>query len=229
MNPLVETSIVVIISAHTEWRFAKNHLTPTQIFYSPYGEWFRYQLHEQSYIFFQGGWGKISAAASAQYAISLWNPDIVVNLGTCGGFSGTSIHKGDLILADSTLVYDILEQMGDPQEAIQAYATVLDLSWVKIPPVLNVKKLRLISADRDIIPSEIPDLIQKYAAVAADWESGAIAWVCKHNHVKCLILRGVSDLVDTQKGEAYDQFNLFIEGTRQVMIPLLDHLSEWFE
>ena len=46
-------------------------------------------------------------------------------------------------------------------------------------------------------------LIEKYNAVAADWESGAIAWVAKKNNTRVLILRGVSDLVDDSGGEAY--------------------------
>ena len=220
--------ILVIISANTEWRFVKAHLNPVELNPSPFGEWFIADYPQKRFLFFQGGWGKISAAASAQYAISTWSPEIVVNLGTCGGFTGTSIRKGNLILADSTLVYDIIEQMGNPAEAIQAYATQMDLAWVNIPPGLKVIKTRLISADRDIIPSQVAELIEKYDAVAADWESGAIAWVCQKNQTRCLILRGVTDLVNNHEGEAYGQFDVFVEGTAQVMAPLLDSLPDWF-
>ena len=40
--------------------------------------------------------------------------------------------------------------------------------------------------------------------MAADWESGAIAWTAARNGVPCLILRAVSDLVDSLGGEVYD-------------------------
>jgi adenosylhomocysteine nucleosidase len=219
--------ILVIISANTEWCFVKDYLNPPLLNPSPYGEWFSLHIKNKDFIFFQGGWGKISAAASTQFALSTWAPETVINLGTCGGFAGTSIRKGDLILAESTLVYDIVEQMGDPEQAIQAYTTQLDLSWISIPTGLKLKKTRLISADRDILPKQIPDLINKYNAVAADWESGAIAWVCQKNHIRCLIIRGVTDLVNDQNGEAYGQFDVFVEGTRQVMSPLLDHLPDF--
>ena len=229
MLPSILPSILVIISASTEWQFVKNHLNPAGLKNAPLGEWFTSSIQQKEFIFFHGGWGKISAAASAQYAISTWNPQIVVNLGTCGGFSGTSIRKGDLILADSTLVYDIVEQMGDPEQAILAYATAIDLSWIHIPPDLPVKKCRLLSADRDIIPAQVSELVQKYGAVAADWESGAIAWVCQKNSVRCLIIRGVTDLVDSLSGEAYGHFDVFADGTRLVMAPLLEHLPDWFQ
>jgi adenosylhomocysteine nucleosidase len=50
-------------------------------------------------IFLHGGWGKVSAAASTQFAIYTWHPRIVINLGTCGGFEG-EIARGEIILVD---------------------------------------------------------------------------------------------------------------------------------
>jgi hypothetical protein len=35
----------------------------------------------------------------------------------------------------------------------------------------------LVSANRDILAGDIPGLIEKYGAVAADWESEAIKWI----------------------------------------------------
>ena len=40
--------------------------------------------------------------------------------------------------------------------------------------------------------------------MALDWESGAIAWVAARNQTRCLILRGVTDLVGEAGDEAYD-------------------------
>ena len=74
-----------------------------------------------------------------------------------------------------------------------------------------------------------PALIEKYNAVAADWESGAIAWVAKKNGVKCLILRGVSDLVSSEAGEAYGNYDLFSQRTKEVMRKLFEQLPKWQE
>jgi adenosylhomocysteine nucleosidase len=46
----------------------------------------------------------------------------------------------------------------------------------------------LVSGDRDLVPAEIPALRTKYAAVAGDWESGAIAHTCARNRQRVLIL-----------------------------------------
>jgi predicted enzyme related to lactoylglutathione lyase len=85
----------------------------------------------------------------------------------------------------------------------------------------------LVSADRDIVISDIPGLVKKYAAVAADWESGAIAWVAQKNGLGCLILRGVTDLVGATGGEAYGNLEIFHENTKSVMKTLIEQLPDW--
>ncbi len=217
---------VIIISASAEWRVVKELYPDLELQYSPYGEFADIKLNDKQVRLFHGGWGKISAAASTQYVIDHFKPDLLINLGTCGGFEGR-IETGMIILAERTLVYDIIEQMSDGAQAIDHYSTHLDLSF--LPQVLPYPVLRglLISADRDIVPDDIAALIKKYDAVAADWESGAIAWVAKKNSVKCLILRGVSDLVNAEAGEAYGDYDLFSQRTKQVIRKLFEQLPKW--
>lgn len=222
--------IVVIISANSEWKVLRSFYPDCEPQISPLGEWFAIDLRiserVEPVIFFHGGWGKIAAAASVQYMIDRWSPRLLVNLGTCGGFDG-KIEKGTIILVERTIVYDIIEQMTDGEAAIAHYSTGIDLSWLGDDYPHAVHRALLVSADRDLIVEEIAGLHTRYGAVAGDWESGAIAWVAARNHTRCLILRGVSDLVGSEHGEAYGNFDLFIEGTTKVMRRLVDALPEW--
>ncbi len=219
-------NVLVIVSANAEWRVVREILPDAAPQSTPLGETFLLDLDSGPVRFFHGGWGKISAAATAQYAIDRFQPDLLVNLGTCGGFEG-QIERGTLILAERTLVYDILEQMTDPEGAIDHYATQLDLSWLREPYPHPVQRGLLVSGDRDILVEDIPMLIARYNAVAADWESGAIAWVMRKNEVPCLILRGVSDLVGAGGGEAYGNIQLFHERTKAIMDALIRQLPDW--
>ena len=234
-------NIVVLISADAEWRAVKQILSPSEVHTSPLGEWFETTFHPstslrvnlQSVTFYHGGWGKISAAATTQYVIDHFDPDLLINLGTCGGFEGR-VARGTVILVEKTIVYDILEQMTDPDQAILHYTTEIDLSWLGesvqssvISDQFSFVRGPLVSADRDILASDIPMLVEKYAAMAADWESGSIAWVAKQNGVRCLILRGVTDLVGVSGGEVYGDIELFHERTRQVMKVLIEQLPRW--
>lgn len=224
-------TVVVIISANIEWNAVRRILPEPVPQASPCGEWFEMDLDlgddPQPVIFFHGGWGKISAAASAQYVIDRWSPDLIVNLGTCGGFEG-EVEKNTVVLVERTVVYDIVEQMVDAEEAIRDYSTEIDLSWLSEPYPHSVLRNVLVSADRDLMPENIPDLKSRYGAVAGDWESGAIAWVVNRNRVRCLILRGVTDLVGDGGGEAYaGQVQIYVENTERVMNDLILHLPKW--
>jgi len=219
---------IVLVSANTEWKVL-HETFPQPDQPSPAGEWFVHHYPGgRDVIFFHGGWGKISAAASTQYVIDRWRPRRLVNLGTCGGFEGAA-RVGDVILADRTVVYDIVEAMGDPDEAIEAYSARLDPSlW---PATLRgeVRVETLVSADRDLVPVDIPRLAQRHRASAGDWESGAIAWTARKNGTPVIILRGVSDVVGPAGSVAYGDMGSFEKGARVVMARLLDLFARALE
>jgi adenosylhomocysteine nucleosidase len=226
-----ESRFVVIISANIEWRAIQILFPEAELQSSPLGEWFVRELEVggqvEPVLFFHGGWGKIAAAASAQYVIDRWSPGLLVNLGTCGGFEG-EIAKGTIILVERTLVYDIIELMGDYDEHIAHYTTDLDLTWLGEDYPQPVQRALLVSADRDLLPEDIPRLKAQFGAAAGDWESGAIAWVAVRNGTPCLILRGITDLVGGSGGEAYNgHIHVFVEGTREVLKRLIEALPAW--
>lgn len=224
--------IVILISANAEWRALKNILAAhnPEIRLTPFGETFALQPAalnlpaEKKLRFLHGGWGKISAAATTQYAIDHLQADLLVNLGTCGGLDGRAA-VGDILLIERTLVYDIIEQMGDAQAALDHYSVKLNLAWLEECPLpADVRHAPLLSADRDILREEVQMLIERFNGIAADWESGAIAWVAAKNQTPCLILRGVTDIVSAESGEAYDNLGLYHQRTETIMARLLELL-----
>jgi adenosylhomocysteine nucleosidase len=223
---------VILISANAEWKVVTARFPKVTMRQSPWGAFFEQhnvEVHGQArtIIFLHGGWGKVAAAGSAQWAIDQWHPSYMLNLGTCGGFAG-AVEKHAILLVERTVIYDIVEAMGDASTAISDYTTDLDLSWLRASPP-GIRRTLLVSADRDLVPAEIATLAQKYGAVAGDWESGAIAYTCAHNRQRVLILRGVTDLVTSQTGEAYGNESAFVAGTTVVMNRLLDDLPSWLE
>lgn len=225
MSEMTSPRIVALISADVEWQVVRTLFPDKELADSPFGEWFVVDGAEPV-LFFHGGWGKIAAAASTQYLIDRWSPELLINLGTCGGFEG-EIERGTIILAERTVVYDIIEQMGDYTDHIAHYATDLDLSWLGDDTPQDVYRTLLVSGDRDLLADEIPGLKKQFGAVAGDWESGAIAWVATRNSTRCLILRGVTDLVGSSGGEAYGNMDLFVQNTTGVMKSLIGSLPAW--
>jgi adenosylhomocysteine nucleosidase len=223
--------VVVLVAADAEWRAVKAQHPMERFQDSPFGEWFQTWIHLAQedripVVFFQGGWGKIAAAASTQYVIDCWKPELLVNLGTCGGFAG-EIAKGEIVLVEKAIVYDILERMGDPAAHLAHYTTHIDLSWLgdKLPhPVVRGMML---SADRDLEPADIPQLKYRFQARAGDWETAAIAWVAQRNQQRCLVLRGVSDLVGENGSPAYTNNDYFEQSAWVLMKQLVSMLPDW--
>ena len=227
----INPSVVVLVSADAEWRSVRAIYPSARVEASPFGEWFLVWIDlgagsKLPVALFQGGWGKIAAAASTQYVIDCWQPDLIVNLGTCGGFAG-EVALDEIILVEKTVVYDILEQMGDPDAHFAYYTTSFDLSWLGEPYPYPVRRATLVSGDRDLVPADIPQLKSRFAAQAGDWESAAIAWVAKRNSQRCLILRGVSDVVDEHGSPAYNDQGYFEQAAQRIMRQLINILPGW--
>lgn len=225
-------SVVVLISANMEWTPVRTALRGHATLRTPFGEgvpgFIGTSRGTKSVVYMHGSWGKISAAASAQYAIDRWKPALLVNIGTCGGFEGR-VKTGDVILATKTVTYDILEQMGDAAEAIRDYSTTLDLSWLKRPYPTPVVESVIVSGDRDLVPADIPKLSATYGAVAGDWESSAIAFTARRNATPVLILRAVSDVVGASGSEAYGNVGLFERRAAEIMTGLMKILPAWLD
>ncbi|GAB4505514.1 MAG: hypothetical protein Fur0043_25100 [Anaerolineales bacterium] len=217
--------VVVLISAIVEWEAVKGILHPLVLQTTPYGEAFQHDFDDWSVTLLHAGWGKAASAGAMQYALDHYEPDLVVNLGTCGGFEG-SVEQGKIVLVERTFIYDIVELMGDFGAVADYYASSLDLSWLPEPYPHPVRRGVLASADSDLLPEKIP-ILKAQGAIAADWESAALAWVARKNHVRLLILRAVSDVVGAGGSEAYNNLPLFKERTRPIMRQLLNQLPDW--
>ena len=205
-------TIVILIAANAEWKAMKEIALPREIFpSSPYGEWFRgEEINGNKVIYFQTGCGKIASAGATQYVISEWQPSIIVNIGTCGGIEGR-VEAGQIILVNETIIYDIIEEEGNSKETHNEYSTKIDVDFLipYLPEEIMIGKM--LSADRDLIRSEVKTLKNNYDARVVDWESGSIAYIAGRNKKRCVILRGVSDLVSEKSYQMYGDLKKFEE------------------
>jgi len=174
-------------------------------------------------LLFHSGWGKIATAASTQYVIDQYHPELIINIGTCGGFSGFS-EVSDILLVSETLIYDIVERMDDPLAAINHYRTGCDTSWITNPLPAGTLRARIASADQDSDFRVYNLLTKTHQAAATDWETGAFAWVSARNHTAWLALRGVSDLVTPQSSETDSGVELWHSRLDDLMSRLLTDL-----
>jgi len=104
-------------------------------------------------------------------------------------------------------------------------------SWVKpyLPEFIVADTM--LTADRDLMRTEANDLVKNYKARVVDWESGAIAFIARINNTRCLILRGVSDLVSDTGSKIYGNPEVFellaykvMKKLLNILIPMLNEL-----
>jgi adenosylhomocysteine nucleosidase len=218
--------VVALISASAEWKILRAQLPDEPLHDTPLGPWFSHRIGAEDVVFFHGGYGKVAAAGSTQFAIDRWHPGLLVNLGTCGGFGGER-KVGDIVLASETYIYDVIELMGDPDEAIEDFHTRLDPTQWPARLAHRVVIGPIVSADRDIDPAAPRALQAKYHASVGDWESGAIAWVAARNHTRVIILRGVTDVIDAAGADpTYHAAGAWERASIAVMASLVSLLGE---
>lgn len=219
--------IAVLVSANGEWEAVKAILQPSMLQQSLLGAYFQTELDGQPCLFFHSGWGKIATGASTQFVIDKYQPELIINIGTCGGFSGLS-KVGEILLITETLIYDIVERMGDSVAALNHYRTTNDTSWITNPLPAGTRRARIASADQDIDYKSFDLLTKTHQAAAADWETGAFAWVAAQNHAPWLALRAVSDLVSPQRSETDNGVDLWRSRVAQLMEKILSDLPFYF-
>ena len=219
---------VVLISANSEWWIALEILQPSRTNASTVGEWFESSIETHKVVFFHSGWGKSRSAAATQFVIDRWQPDLVINLGTCGGLDGFA-SLGEILLVTNTVMYDIFERMGDSQQAVNYYRSELDTEWIGTALPENTRRASLASADQDIDFRNFEILTQEFRVPAADWESSAIAWVLNANGIKGLILRGVSDIITPLASETDNNHSLWRSRVEMIMRKLLHDLPFYLD
>ena len=217
---------VILISANSEWQEVLTCLQSATVSRATLGEFLIKPINGEQDVFFHSGWGKISSAAVTQFAIQNRSPELIINLGTCGGLEGLA-KIGETLLVDQTMNYDVIESMSDYTQALNYYSCKTDYFWIKDPLPKNTRRALLISADQDIQPKNFDLIAGQFHATCADWESNAIAWVANRNHIPWIILRSVSDLVGRETAETSGNVDLWRHRLPELMRALLETLP-WY-
>jgi adenosylhomocysteine nucleosidase len=221
-------AIAIVIAASAEWKEVRAQFPDATVAASPYGQWLTHRFPDEpgaeDVVFLHTGCGKVAAAGATQWVIDRFEPRLLVNLGTCGGFGDVCV--GDVLLIHETVIYDIVEQMGDPDEAIADYTTKLDLTIWPAKLRDRARVARMLSADRDLVLAELPRLREHFQGIAADWESGAVAWVGARNKTRTLILRCVTDVMTEDGNPTYGNLDVFQVAASKHMRDLLALAAE---
>ena len=142
--------------------------------------------------------GPVHAAWALTRAIAVRKPDLVVNMGTSGGFAAQGLDIADLVLARDTMFHDARVALGGFDAVARAHAR-LSASDAELDGVASelAARVGLVSSGSslDATADELA-LFTRMRTLAKDMELAALAAVCATERIPLVALKGVTDLVD---------------------------------
>lgn len=172
--------------------------------------------------------GTIPAALNTFWGIEQFNPDLILNAGTAGGFSKLGAEIGDVYLSKEVFQFhDRRINLGNdfyqygkglyPSFDTDAFATVLGLKQGKIT-----------TGDSFEMNASDAEVILENGGAIKEMEAAGIAYVASRYGIPMMAIKAVTDLVDTDAPEN-EQFiknlTLASENLQKAVIKVIDYLQ----
>lgn len=156
----------------------------------PFGSFFMERIDDQVVLFYRTGARKVNASAAAQYMIGRFGLKNLISVGTCAGID-ERYHALDIILPDRAAQYDtMIKEIDDLLR--KDFVVDIDLTGID-PEALQCGTGLVGSADKAVVMWADYLELKENGITVADTESAAIAYVCKKNGVRCILIRGITD------------------------------------
>ena len=184
-------TIAIISALESEQEYFREQFKPVKKDKFNHYEIYVSEFEDKKIINCVCGIGKVNSAALTQRIIDMYNPDLVINCGVCGGLDKT-LTFDEVILADKLKYHDIN----------------LDI-LKKLDEIMTQENLKhriglIVTGDQFISTTKKQEeLFEKYHALGTEMEGCSIAHTCYLNNVKFLVIRSLSDFADD---DADDEF-----------------------
>ncbi|KAJ4783625.1 5'-methylthioadenosine/S-adenosylhomocysteine nucleosidase [Rhynchospora pubera] len=144
--------------------------------------------------------GTVSASLVTYASIQAFNPDIVINAGTAGGFKAKGASVGDVYLASAVAFHD--RRIPIPVFDLYGIGAKQTFSCPNILKELNFKVGNLSTGDSlDMSPHDETAILANDATLK-DMEGAAVAYVADLLSVPAIFVKAVTDIVDGEKPTA---------------------------
>ena len=148
------------------------------------------------------GIGKVNAAATTQYLIDKYQPDIIINSG-CAGSLTDKVKVLDTVIAEYVTYHDfsptrIMQECVPDNGLVKIETNIInDLENILKENSITYHIGGIASGDCFVTSSDMrDDIYNRTKCLAVDMESASIGHISKKNDVKFLIIRSISDFAD---------------------------------
>lgn len=168
-------------------------------------------------ILLKSGIGKVNAAMSTSILLEKFNPDIVINTGSAGGFDA-SLEVGAIVISDEVRHHDVDVtafgyEMGQVPDLPAAFKSDEKLRKLAEETVNELGEHQyatglIATGDSFMSDSERVELVRGYfpQMKAAEMEAAAVAQVCYQFDVPFIIIRSLSDIAGKESSMSFEEF-----------------------
>lgn len=171
--------------------------------------------------------GTQAATLNAFITITNYQPDLIINCGTAGGFISKGAKIGDTYIASEKICFHDrrIDLPGGFKEYALGNYPVLNSDF--LAKKFNLKQGIISSSDALDYTEKDLEIFHKNNASVKEMEAAAIAWVCELHNQEFTAIKTITDIVDSEhctSEEFLKNFEMASHALKENMIKILDYL-----
>lgn len=168
-------------------------------------------------ILLKSGIGKVNAAMSTTILLEKFQPDVVINTGSAGGFD-PSLEVGAVVISDEVRHHDVdvtafgyeIGQMAGMPAAYQSDAKLMQIAKEAVEEVGEHQAAVGLICSGDVFmadPTRVEAVRELFPTMkACEMEAAAVAQVCYQFGTPFVVIRALSDIAGKQSNISFDEF-----------------------
>ncbi|HLR80584.1 MAG TPA: 5'-methylthioadenosine/S-adenosylhomocysteine nucleosidase [Bacillota bacterium] len=209
-------TIGIIGAMDEEIKRLKNNMTDQQEVTVANSLFVKGKLSGVDVVLLKSGIGKVNAAMTTTILHERFNPSLVINTGSAGGFS-SKLEVGDIVISTHVVHHDVDATAFDykygqvPQMPAQfpADARLVELAKAAAKTI-DVQAAEGLIATGDSFmenPERVAFVKKQFPSmIAAEMEAAAIAQVCYQYATPFVVIRALSDIAGKESSVSFDAF-----------------------
>lgn len=168
-------------------------------------------------VLLKSGIGKVNAAMSTTILLEKYNPKVVINTGSAGGFDA-ALKVGDIVISDEVRHHDVdvtafgyeIGQMAGMPAAYKSDEKLMEVAKQAVEEVgeHNYSVGLICSGDVFMSNPERVEAVRKDFPTmkAVEMEAAAVAQVCHQFNTPFVVIRALSDIAGQESSMSFDEF-----------------------
>lgn len=188
-------------------------------------------------VLLQSGIGKVAASVGTTILIDQFNPDVIINTGSAGGFD-SSLNLGDVVISTEVRYHDAdvtafgyeMGQMAGQPAAFTADKNLIQIAEKALAQMNDTHAVHglICTGDTFVNTEAQSQFILKHfpSVIAVEMEAAAIGQTCHQFKKPFVVVRAISDVADKESPMTFDEFlPLAAKSSSQMVMNMINLLK----